>query len=80
VFLVQASFVLALCGVLPVDVAADEIEEEGRYLGARRFVQTSFQQQYGKSRLFRQSGRDGRSSATASNHYEIVPTEEETTR
>lgn len=36
--LVQACLVLALGGVLPVDVAADEIEEERRYLGAGRLV------------------------------------------
>lgn len=76
VVLVQASLSLALGGVLPVDLTADEIEEERGYLGARWLVQPSFQQQHGKSRLLRQSGRDGRTGATASDHYEIVPEEE----
>lgn len=75
--LVQASLVLALGVVLPIDLTADEIEKERGYLGARWLVQSSFQQQHGKSRLLRQSGRDGRTGATASDYYEIVPEEEE---
>jgi len=51
--LVQAGLVLAFGGVLPIDIAADEIEEERRYLSACRLVQSGFQQQHGKSRFLR---------------------------
>lgn len=73
VVFVQTSLVLALGVVLPVDLAADEIEEERGYLSAGRLVQSGFKQQHRESRLLRQSGRDGRTRASATNYHEVVP-------
>jgi hypothetical protein len=43
--LVEAGLFFWFCPVSPVDVAAYEVEEHGRHLCARRFVNTRFNQQ-----------------------------------